>query len=558
MSTRFLLPTLVGMGLCFLLWPKAELAAAIQGGEDRFSTAGFAVEPAGEQIDLATGTSRSIRFDFKVPHVFLDNTEVLRVTPVADNEFVIAALKPGIATLRIADVNEAVRIITVNVTMDIRKLELALKRHFPASHIRVYPLQQGVLLGGTVSRADDVDMVLAVAKDFIPMNVINRLQVDGSQVVATEVRIYEVSRTKLRNMGVDWSVAGRNVNIVSGFADVLQSLTDTTNNSANASVGIVDDATSLNLFINLLEQRNLAKLMAQPTLTTQNGRPAEFLSGGEIPFQVNSGFGNNSIQFRPFGTKLDLVPIVHGEGELTLEIRAEISEVANDLSAGTGVPGFRVRRVNTGVPMRSGQTLALAGDYREKVEAEVKGAPGIMNKAGWGSLFRNTRSEENETELVFVMTPRFVNSIDAGSLPDAMMPGRQSTYPSNRELFFNGHIEVPVCPNGDCGSDSPFAGANAYQATRNTIVAPQPFGGLPVDPTQAPANQFEYPAAPNSLVPAYPAEGDFQNSPSASPDASYFQPGGVNERRTHTTNNGYPTPAATSSRVSQKNDGMRR
>ena len=97
--------------------------------------------------------------------------------------------------------------------------------------------------------------------------------------------------------------------------------------------------------------------------------------------------GTNSIEYRPFGTKLDVVPIIHGQGQLTLEIRAEVSEVAADLAGDAGVPGFRVRRVNTGVKMKAGHTLALAGDYREKDETEVRGIPKLMDNPWFGPAF---------------------------------------------------------------------------------------------------------------------------------------------------------------------------
>ena len=137
----------------------------------------------------------------------------------------------------------------------------------------------------------------------------------------------------------------------------------------NYRLGIFSGNTNIEFIINALERRSIAKLLDEPVLTAENGRPAEFLSGGEIPIQIATGL-TQSIEFRSFGTKLDMVPIIHGQGEMTLEVRAEVSEVDNTLSSTSGVPGFRVRRVNTGVRMRAGHTLALAGDYREEVETQ--------------------------------------------------------------------------------------------------------------------------------------------------------------------------------------------
>ncbi|MDB4767013.1 type II and III secretion system protein, partial [bacterium] len=202
-----------------------------------------------------------------------------------------------------------------------------------------------------------------------------------------------------------------------------------------------------------LERNNIAKLLDQPVLVAQNGRPAEFLSGGEIPILVASGLGTTSIQFRPFGTKLDMVPIVHGNGELTLEVRAEVSEVAPELTTGD-TPGFRVRRVNTGVKMRAGHTLALAGDYKENYAGENQGVPLVKHSGIFGPLFRRVEVQENETELVFLITPQFVSDVEPGQIPAGKL-GKLTASPSNTELYKNGYLEVPVCAE-DCPINDSF------------------------------------------------------------------------------------------------------
>jgi pilus assembly protein CpaC len=292
---------------------------------------------------------------------------------------------------------------------------------------------------------------MSVARDFFPTNVINQLQVNGSQNIAIKVKIYEVSRTKLRKLGVDWSVIDPDLGIVSSVSQVIQSFSLTTGNATgngNVTVGVINGDTQINAFIDALEVRQVAKLLDEPVLIAQNGRPAEFLSGGEIPIQVASGLGTNAIQFRPFGTKLDIVPIVQGQGQLTLEVRAEVSEIANDLAGETGVPGFRVRRVNTGVKMRAGHTLALAGDYRESVQSEVRGTPKLLDMPIIGTMFRKVQDDANETELVFLITPRFISDVEPHQVPHPS-PGQLTTIPSDRELFRNGYLEVPRCQD-DC------------------------------------------------------------------------------------------------------------
>ena len=309
----------------------------------------FEINKSVESLDLIAGSSQRLKFPYDVPELMVENPEIISATPVAQNEILITGIKPGISTITISDPQKNLQTITVEVTIDVRKLERAFAAHFPDSQIEVDALKTSVILKGHVARADQVQNILAVAQDYFPTNVINELQVSGSQNIAIEVKVYEISRTKLRQLGVDWSFIGGESRLISSVADLIQDVsTGTGAVGQNISFGVLNDSNQFNAFIKALEQNSLAKLLDQPTLVAQNGRPAEFLSGGEVPIQVASGLGSNSIEFRPFGTKLDLVPIVHGAGELTLEVRAEVSEIASDLAGESGVPGFRVRRVNTG------------------------------------------------------------------------------------------------------------------------------------------------------------------------------------------------------------------
>ena len=490
---------------------------------DNQAAGGFLINDSVETIELTVGSSRRLTFDYKVPEVIVEHPNLINATPISAHQVNVTGKQPGVSTITFRDLEGKSQTVTVAVKLDVRKVEMAIAQHFPHSSVKVSALSTGVVLAGYVSRAQDVDSIVAVARDFFPTNVINLMEVEGAQVVAIEVKVYEVSRTKLKNLGVDWAVLGQRFDIVSGFSDLIQNVTNpaAVSGDANLAIGVINDNGSFDLVINALEKSNIAKLLSQPTLVTSNGRPAEFLSGGEIPIQVPSGLGTVSIEFRPFGTKLDFVPLVHGEGNLTLEVRAEVSEVAPELSGATGVPGFRVRRVNTGVPMRTGQTVALAGDIFEKSDTEVRGAPGLVDVPFWGAPFRNTRDTRTETELVFLITPRFIHSVDPTVTP-LTPPGLRSTNPSNLELFSNGYVEVPVCGE-DCPRDlaAPFGMQNPGQfAPTAPLQSGEP---IPVQQNQlnqaSPTNYAPQPAYPANYapVPGYPANVSNQQPPALPP-----------------------------------------
>ena len=416
-----------------------------------WASKGFEVNDSVEQLELITGSARRLKFQYQVPEIMVENPEVVQATAVSPNEILLTGIKPGVSSVTVSDPDKNLQTISVEVTVDTRKLELAFSKYFPDSQIKVHPLQTGVILAGHVARADQVANIMATARDYFPTNVVDQLVVNGNQNIAIKVKIYEVSRTKLRRLGVDWAYAGRRFNAVTSVADLIQEING--NGQAAANVGtlnfnVFDNGRSFQAFIEALERNDIAKILDQPVLVAQNGRPAEFLSGGEVPLQVASGLGTTSIEFKPFGTKLDMVPIVHGNGDLTLEVRAEVSEIAPDLGTASGVPGFRVRRVNTGVNMRAGHTLALAGDYREDVSSFNTGVAGLRHNPIFGPFFRKVEEETNETELVFLITPRFISDVEGNELP-RLGPGQLTTSPSDGELYRNGHVEVPRC-NDDC------------------------------------------------------------------------------------------------------------
>lgn len=407
-------------------------------GQSQGYSAAIDIDNSVGEIKLILGTSRVLNFDYVVHEIIVENQDILQATPISSTQILVSGKKLGFSSITLSDGDGKPRTVNIHVMGDVRKLEATLHSLFPESNVHATALNTSVVLQGTVASANHVPTIIETARDFFP-TVHNNMRVGDSQLVAIEVKVYEVSRTKLRQAGFDWNFVTTDFNISSTAANVA---------NPNLTFNIINDNSSLAGFLDLLERNTLAKLLDAPLLVTMNGRPAEFLEGGEIPFEVNQGLGNVAIEFRPFGTKLDVVPIVLGQNRCRLEIRAEVSEPAADLTSANGTPGFRVRRVNTGVEMKMGHTLVLAGDYREEVEAETSGVPGLKNMPWIGGAFRRVRETKNELELVILMTPRYITETDPGSLPP-VGPGQLTASPSDCELYINGTIEVPRCEQ-DC------------------------------------------------------------------------------------------------------------
>jgi pilus assembly protein CpaC len=224
------------------------------------------------------------------------------------------------------------------------------------------------------------------------------------------------------------------------------------------------------------------KVLAEPNIVTVSGRPAYFQVGGLVPYPQPTGFGNISVAFRPFGTQVDFVPIVLGNGNVRLEVKPAVSEIDPTLSlsiAGTAVPGFRTREVDTGVEMKFGQTLALAGLLQQRTTAVRQGIPYLMDVPYLGAAFRRNSNQINEVELLILVRPELAEGLDPDQVPPCG-PGMNSMSPNDSDFYWKGHIEVPT---GFPGLMGPSPGP-----TQGEPVEPPPASPTDDMPTAGAAN----------------------------------------------------------------------
>ncbi len=417
----------------------ASISAGEASGQQTFDpNLQVQVDGTSERIEMIVSDSRILTLDYDVPDVLVGNPELIRVTPMSPNQLLITALQAGTTPIGIFNSDRKVQAITINIAGDVRALQAALDREFPQATLRARALNSSVIVSGFVPEPEMVSTIIEVSQDYFP-SVVERITVGGAQKVMLNVKIVEVSRTKLEAVGVDW-------NLMMGGDFVTQTVSGIVNDTLR--FGLINNGTQFTALIEYMQQVNLAKILAEPKLVATSGRPASFLAGGEVPVPVNGGLGVQTVKFREFGTTVDFVPILLGNGSLRLEVRAEVNEVATDLRDPiTGTPGFRTRRVDTGVEMRAGQTLALAGILQNKVETEIKGFPYLVDLPIVGTVFRREERRFNEVELLILVTPQFIEAVDPQSLSEG--PGQQTVAPTKHDFFWRGHVEVPRCNHPD-------------------------------------------------------------------------------------------------------------
>jgi pilus assembly protein CpaC len=353
----------------------------------------------------------------------------------------------------------------------------------------------GVLLFGEVESQEVMDAVLMVVDSF-GVSAVNMLTLRGSQQVQLEVKIAEVSRSGLKQMGLsflnnqDWTVGVFPAGEATGSAEarLLRDLATNTDRNARGTINdlssslldyeeqllvsevditspfssafqvalhaVEDDTLAI---LSLLKEQGLSRILASPTLVTMSGQQAEFMVGGEYPYPIQGDSGQITIEYKTFGVMLRFTPTVVGKETITIQVEPEVSSLDTSLSVATGgvaVPGLRTRRGSTTLQLKDGQTFAMAGLLNEETRTVVSKIPFLGDIPVLGSLFTSKEFETSESELVIIVTPRLVRAMNPGEVP--RLPGEgESNNISDVDFFLLNRVRnLTQPPVMDLGPES--------------------------------------------------------------------------------------------------------
>jgi pilus assembly protein CpaC len=426
-------------------------------------------------LRLVEKFAKIVELKTRITTVYGFDPEVLNVTKVDmhPNEIRVHALTPGVTSLVLVDEANKSYTVEVFVIGDVRHLQAYLKNLFPNDAVTAVAVRESVVLRGYVSVPENIPRIIDIAKEFYP-NVINQMEVGGDQEVQLKVRVIEIDRTKLRQLGFNFFGSTNNAflaGIPGGLAPLSTLATplgtapalsvDPTKFASTAPSligGVVNNNYSLSMFLNALEAESLLKILASPVLTTTNGTPANLLSGGEFPILVPQSLGTVTVQWKEYGVRLTAVPLLLGNGRVRLNLQPEVSQkdLSNSVTTqGLTVPALTTRRVNTSVEMRFGETFMLGGLIEMQDIAQTNKVPWLGELPYVGAIFRTVSYQSVETELVIMVTPTL-----AGAMTDCQTPpggpGMFSDQPTARELYGYGLIEVPSYGSHctSCGKDN--------------------------------------------------------------------------------------------------------
>jgi pilus assembly protein CpaC len=308
---------------------------------------------------------------------------------------------------------------------------------------------------------------VAAARATVPQpQVINLLRVPGPQQVLLKVRVAELNRTALREIGADLifgkknsgsiagtQIGGGSLNIVGRVAD-LGGLT--TNRAAtffgtspNTTVFGIFEGGDVAILLRALRRNSLLKLLAEPNLVALNGHQANFLAGGEFPVpipQTSTGGAGTSVTvtFKEFGVRLGFLPNILDDERVRLTVDPEVSTIDFSIGTvivpgGTPVPGLNTRRSHTTVELRQGQTLAIAGLLQLTLDGTTNRIPGLGDLPVLGPFFSNTSSQRIEKELIVLVTPYLIEPMLPGQVPPS--PGDEVKAPNDLEFYLLSRIE---------------------------------------------------------------------------------------------------------------------
>ena len=402
----------------------ASLAAGV-GGDAREAQA-QAVEidaNGGQPLDLHVGQGRILRFDQPAESVFVADTQIADVRVVSPGVVYLYATKIGQTNLIALAPDQTMRgTMQIRVSADPRPANEAARSLQPTTTVGIRMFGTKPVVTGPVANVGEAVDTAAVAESYAPPQVppINNTTIQGSHQVNIRVRFAEVSRNDLLTYGVSFNAMASpgnfNFGMMKGAGVNGEGRTP---GSYRLGAGFSSNNVNIDVLLEALQRNGVLTVLAEPNITAVTGQTASFLAGGELPVPVPVGNQQIGIQYKQFGVSLLFTPTLLPNKRIALQVRPEVSAIA--ASGGITlqniqVPALQVRRADTTVEVGSGQTFAIAGLFQRNMAQDLDKFPVLGDMPVLGELFKSTRYQKNETELVILITPYLVNPVSAKSM----------------------------------------------------------------------------------------------------------------------------------------------
>lgn len=474
--------SVVALGAALALFSSVDRAAA---ADRRSSGGGVFVSEMNDvqRVKVVVNKSRTFKVETAFATIVAGSPDIVDVKSLSDHLIYVQGKQTGTTNVILFDSSmKQIGILDVEVVIDTGNLQQNIRTGTGMQGIRVSASEGQVVLSGTAADAVAAERAMAIATSSVAKGgtVVNAMSVAAPQQVMLEVRFLEVNRDAGRDLGVNLYAANANGTNVgktglggvtaagrapigsppgTGSLPVLGTLgtlvgtagglAPTPYGSLLTSIVRTANGGSVDLLISALETKGLARRLAEPNLTTLSGDAARFLAGGEFPVPVASTAGTAglvptvTIEFKKFGVELAFVPTVLSRGVINLRVEPSVSELdfSNAVQiAGTVIPALTRRDARTTVELRDGQSFAIAGLLQTRNRQDVSQLPWIGSVPVIGALFSSKSYQQQETDLVIIVTPRLVAPAAPGQQLASPLDSR---LPANDvDFFLNGQMEV--------------------------------------------------------------------------------------------------------------------
>jgi pilus assembly protein CpaC len=442
------------------------LAAATSGASANGDVINISSE-RNSTIKIAKGKPKTIKTSTPFYEIVLGDPEVANVNPLTDRSFYVLGNQLGTTGIALFDENKnLVGTIDIEVTLDTERLASTIRDAVPDADIDISSANGRLVLSGSAKDAVAAEKATKIATRFSgEEEVINSVDISSSQQVQLNVRFVEINREAGRELGTKISAT-----YMDGIGGVsFNSAPESSSNTPAAVLigGLTSGGFSIDVAIEALEDKGVARRLAEPNLVARSGQTASFLAGGEFPIPVSEDDGKISVTYKKFGVGLEFTPKVLKDGLISLDIAPEVSSIDPSSSYQVGnlsIPGFSVRRAQTSVDLKSGQSFMMAGLLQSQTDFNTQRIPWLGKVPVLGMLFSSKAFQRRETDLVIIVTPYLVKPIDPSKKP--LVPTDDPVAASNADFFLGSNEEVRV---SEAGRKVAIAGLKKANETSTTV-----------------------------------------------------------------------------------------
>jgi pilus assembly protein CpaC len=395
-------------------------------------------------VNVEINKGKIVRFDSPASSVVVADPTTADIQMVSPQTVFVYGKKIGETSLSAVGVNDEIIFQSViDVTHNLSSLKRTVDRVSPNSNVTFKTVDGGLIIDGSAVSVQEAENIRNIAAAYVgdADKVVNMLTTNGGDQVTLQVKIVEMSRSDLKNLGINLQASLTGGGIVSQVVNgsvAATAINPLRAGATNIQSTLTGGSGSISSLIEALETQGLATVLAEPSLTTTTGKAASFLAGGQYPIPVAGENGTVTVQYQPFGVSLNFTPVVMTNERMSILVNPEVSTLnfSNPIQvAGFTYPILDTRKAQATVELGSGQTFVLAGLLRNDTSNNISKLPGAGDIPVLGALFRSQRFQSNQTELVILVTPYIVHPVSEAKKIQTPVDGYKPPSDIERLMF---------------------------------------------------------------------------------------------------------------------------